>query len=221
MQLTCVTLSLPCLVSYTPSTPKLGTTSSAVCQGGRGSEWVSPSVYWVQFWDNSTRGLDSANALEFMKMLRLGAESSGCTPFVTIYQCSQNAYNVCFLPFSFLYAACWQIQIRSLTKLSFSTKVDKSSSAPPLLWSNSSPQEDGIVPPDKLLLTSSHPSLTPPNNNPSLGGNSTYQGPQMNLLGSGLRVLRGRLWCGRLGSTKSVIQWKGERGWEHSEGSAG
>lgn len=49
----------------------------------------------IQCWDNSTRGLDSANALEFVKTLRLGAESSGCTPFVAIYQCSQNAYDVC------------------------------------------------------------------------------------------------------------------------------
>ena len=49
----------------------------------------------IQCWDNSTRGLDSANALEFVKTLRLGAESSGCTSFVAIYQCSQNAYDVC------------------------------------------------------------------------------------------------------------------------------
>ena len=48
----------------------------------------------IQCWDNSTRGLDSANALEFVKTLRLGAESSGCTSFVAIYQCSQNAYDV-------------------------------------------------------------------------------------------------------------------------------
>ena len=52
----------------------------------------------IQCWDNSTRGLDSANALEFVKTLRLGAESSGCTSFVAIYQCSQNAYDVCPSP---------------------------------------------------------------------------------------------------------------------------
>ena len=49
----------------------------------------------IQCWDNSTRGLDSANTLEFVKTLRLGAESSRCTSFVAIYQCSQNAYDVC------------------------------------------------------------------------------------------------------------------------------
>ena len=44
---------------------------------------------------------------------------------------------------------------------------------------------------DKLHPTSSHPSLTPLNNNPSQGGNPTFQQPQMNLLDSGGRVLRG------------------------------
>ena len=47
------------------------------------------------------RGLDSANVLEFVKTLRLGAESSGCTSFVAIYQCSQNAYDVCPAPSPF------------------------------------------------------------------------------------------------------------------------
>ena len=55
----------------------------------------------IQCWDNSTRGLDSANVLEFVKTLRLGAESGGCTSFVAIYQCSQNAYDVCPAPSPF------------------------------------------------------------------------------------------------------------------------
>lgn len=45
-------------------------------------------------WDNSTRGLDSANALEFCKTLRLETELSGSTACVAIYQASQAAYEV-------------------------------------------------------------------------------------------------------------------------------
>ena len=45
-------------------------------------------------WDNSTRGLDSANALEFCKTLRLDTELSGSTACVAIYQASQDAYEV-------------------------------------------------------------------------------------------------------------------------------
>lgn len=48
----------------------------------------------VQCWDNSTRGLDSANALEFIRTLRLGTEAACSTALVAIYQCSQNAYDV-------------------------------------------------------------------------------------------------------------------------------
>ena len=45
-------------------------------------------------WDNSTRGLDSAHALEFCKTLRLETEISGSTACVAIYQASQDAYEV-------------------------------------------------------------------------------------------------------------------------------
>lgn len=48
----------------------------------------------LQCWDNSTRGLDSANALEFCKTLNLMAKYSGTTCAVAIYQASQNAYDV-------------------------------------------------------------------------------------------------------------------------------
>lgn len=48
----------------------------------------------VQCWDNSTRGLDSANALEFCKTLNLMAKYSGTTCAVAIYQASQSAYDV-------------------------------------------------------------------------------------------------------------------------------
>lgn len=48
----------------------------------------------IQCWDNSTRGLDSANALEFCKTLNLMTKYAGATVAVAIYQASQNAYDV-------------------------------------------------------------------------------------------------------------------------------
>lgn len=53
----------------------------------------------LQCWDNSTRGLDSANALEFCKTLNLMAKYSGTTCAVAIYQASQSAYDVSCLLF--------------------------------------------------------------------------------------------------------------------------
>lgn len=46
-----------------------------------------------QCWDNSTRGLDSANAVEFCKTLRTSTELANATAAVAIYQAPQNAYN--------------------------------------------------------------------------------------------------------------------------------
>lgn len=48
----------------------------------------------VQCWDNSTRGLDSATALEFIRALKTAATVSKATPMVAIYQCSQDAYDL-------------------------------------------------------------------------------------------------------------------------------
>ncbi|KAK1964366.1 ABC-2 type transporter [Colletotrichum sublineola] len=47
----------------------------------------------LQCWDNSTRGLDSANALEFCRTLRTQADVMGSTSCVAIYQASQDAYD--------------------------------------------------------------------------------------------------------------------------------
>ncbi|KAG2420320.1 ABC transporter CDR4 [Aspergillus terreus] len=49
----------------------------------------------LQCWDNSTRGLDSSTALEFVKCLRLSTEYTGSTAIVAIYQASQAIYD-CF-----------------------------------------------------------------------------------------------------------------------------
>ncbi|KAJ6535720.1 ABC transporter CDR4 [Mycena capillaripes] len=48
----------------------------------------------LQCWDNSTRGLDSATALDFIRTLRLSTQVTGSTCMVAIYQASQNAYDL-------------------------------------------------------------------------------------------------------------------------------
>jgi ATP-binding cassette, subfamily G (WHITE), member 2, PDR len=48
----------------------------------------------LQCWDNSTRGLDSANAIEFCKTLRIQSDVFGCTSCVAIYQSPQAAYDL-------------------------------------------------------------------------------------------------------------------------------
>lgn len=47
----------------------------------------------LQCWDNSTRGLDSANALEFVKTLRLSTRTTRSMAIVTLYQASQDICN--------------------------------------------------------------------------------------------------------------------------------
>lgn len=47
-----------------------------------------------QCWDNSTRGLDSATALQFVKTLRMETDLMGSAAMVAIYQSSQSAYDV-------------------------------------------------------------------------------------------------------------------------------
>jgi ATP-binding cassette subfamily G (WHITE) protein 2 (PDR) len=49
----------------------------------------------LQCWDNSTRGLDSANAIEFCKTLRISTDILGATACVSIYQSPQSAFD-CF-----------------------------------------------------------------------------------------------------------------------------
>ncbi|RAL10497.1 ATP-binding cassette transporter [Aspergillus homomorphus CBS 101889] len=48
----------------------------------------------VGAWDNSTRGLDSASALEFVKALRVSSDLVGTCHAVAIYQASQAIYDV-------------------------------------------------------------------------------------------------------------------------------
>lgn len=48
----------------------------------------------MQCWDNSTRGLDSANALEFCRTLRVQSDVLNTVACVSLYQASQDAYDV-------------------------------------------------------------------------------------------------------------------------------
>ncbi|ODV90247.1 hypothetical protein CANCADRAFT_103973 [Tortispora caseinolytica NRRL Y-17796] len=48
----------------------------------------------LQCWDNSTRGLDSATAAEFVKSLAVSSEVMGVASLVAIYQCSQEVYDM-------------------------------------------------------------------------------------------------------------------------------
>ncbi|CAG8905870.1 unnamed protein product [Penicillium egyptiacum] len=48
----------------------------------------------LQCWDNSTRGLDSANAMEFCKTLRTATELLQSTVLVSLYQAPQEAYDL-------------------------------------------------------------------------------------------------------------------------------
>ncbi|OBT90673.1 hypothetical protein VE02_00571 [Pseudogymnoascus sp. 03VT05] len=48
----------------------------------------------LQCWDNSTRGLDSANSVEFCKTLRTQCDVFGASTCVAIYQAPQAAYEV-------------------------------------------------------------------------------------------------------------------------------
>jgi ABC-type multidrug transport system ATPase subunit len=52
----------------------------------------------LQCWDNSTRGLDSATALEFVKTLRMNTDLMGSTCALAIYQAPQAAYDVSAFP---------------------------------------------------------------------------------------------------------------------------
>ncbi|KAL2198045.1 ABC-2 type transporter-domain-containing protein [Corynascus similis CBS 632.67] len=48
----------------------------------------------VLCWDNSTRGLDASTALDFIKSLRIQTNLYKTTTFVSLYQASENIYNL-------------------------------------------------------------------------------------------------------------------------------
>ena len=66
-------------------------------RGVSGGERKRVTIAEASLWDNSTRGLDSANAVEFCKTLRTQCDVFGATTCVAIYQAPQAAYEVCTL----------------------------------------------------------------------------------------------------------------------------
>lgn len=70
----------------------------------------------LQCWDNSTRGLDSANAVEFCRTLRTQADITRCSSCVAIYQAPQAAYDVSTWPRS---------QFNEVTAANFCQLFDK------------------------------------------------------------------------------------------------
>ena len=55
---------------------------------------VGCHLFSIECWDNSTRGLDAASALDFVQALRLAAKVGGPAIAVSIYQASQAIYDV-------------------------------------------------------------------------------------------------------------------------------
>ena len=73
---------------------------SSLIRGVSGGERKRTSIAEVlvggsplQCWDNSTRGLDSANALQFVQTLRRASTETGSVAIVTLYQASQEIYD--------------------------------------------------------------------------------------------------------------------------------
>lgn len=46
-------------------------------------------------WDNSTRGLDSSTALDYVKSLSMLTQVAPCTTIATLYQAGEKIYQVC------------------------------------------------------------------------------------------------------------------------------
>jgi ATP-binding cassette, subfamily G (WHITE), member 2, PDR len=51
----------------------------------------------IQCWDNSTRGMDSSTALEFLELLRSSTTKCGLTLSMSMYQASEAMYEVRFI----------------------------------------------------------------------------------------------------------------------------
>lgn len=77
----------------------------------------------LQCWDNSTRGLDSANAIEFCKNLRINADYMDISSVVAIYQAPQRAYDL-FDKVSVLYEGEQFSSASVLRRSSFSSTWD-------------------------------------------------------------------------------------------------
>lgn len=84
-------------ISHTVNTPVGNEFIRGVSGGERKRVTISEAALAgapLQAWDNSTRGLDSANSIEFCRTLRLQTELFNTTACVSIYQAPQAAYNI-------------------------------------------------------------------------------------------------------------------------------
>jgi ABC-type multidrug transport system ATPase subunit len=84
-------------ITHTFNTPVGDDTVRGVSGGERKRVTIAEAALSgapLQCWDNSTRGLDSANAIEFCKTLRLQADVFDITACVSIYQAPQSAYDL-------------------------------------------------------------------------------------------------------------------------------
>lgn len=84
-------------ISHTVNTPVGNEYVRGVSGGERKRVTISEAALSgapLQCWDNSTRGLDSANAIEFCKNLRLQTGLFSSTACVSIYQAPQSAYDL-------------------------------------------------------------------------------------------------------------------------------
>jgi ATP-binding cassette subfamily G (WHITE) protein 2 (PDR) len=87
----------------------------------------------LQCWDNSTRGLDSANAIEFCRALRTQADIMGTTSCVALYQAPQAAYEVSSFNFLMTMKIKADHASSSSTKWLSCTKGDRYTSARPAM----------------------------------------------------------------------------------------
>ncbi|THU77339.1 hypothetical protein K435DRAFT_877987 [Dendrothele bispora CBS 962.96] len=84
-------------LSHTKNTKVGNDFIRGVCRGERkrvSIAEVALSGSPLHCWDNSTRGSDSATALEYVKTLGLSTENAGTTAVVAIYQASQSIYDL-------------------------------------------------------------------------------------------------------------------------------
>jgi ATP-binding cassette subfamily G (WHITE) protein 2 (PDR) len=89
------------MATYGLSRTKNTKVGSALVHGVSGGERKRVSIAEVslagarlQCWDNATRGLDAATALEFIRALRTSADVLETVALIAIYQCSQDAYDL-------------------------------------------------------------------------------------------------------------------------------
>ncbi|KAL2689041.1 hypothetical protein Neosp_003092 [[Neocosmospora] mangrovei] len=103
----------------------------------------------LQCWDNTTRGLDSGNAINFCKTLRLQADLVGVAGAVAIYQAPQSAYDL-FDRVTVLYEGR-QIFFGKITEAkqyfeSLGFECPDRQTTPDFLTSMTSPQERRVKP---------------------------------------------------------------------------